>query len=68
MGVCGSFVLVEGANYASGVADHDGVCGYVLGDDGTRTDDGVLADGHAAQDDGTATDPDVVLNLSLIHI
>lgn len=33
---------VEGANYASGVADHDGVCGHVLGDDGTRTDDGVL--------------------------
>lgn len=43
--------------HAAGVADGDGVGGYVFGDDGTRADDGAFADRDPGQNGDSAREP-----------
>ena len=43
--------------HAAGIADCDGVGGYVFGDDGTRADDGAFADRDSGQNGDSAREP-----------
>lgn len=48
------------ADWFCGIAADDRAGGYIFGDHGTRSDDGVVADVDAGIDDSTAADPDIV--------
>ena len=48
------------ADWFCGIAADDGIGGYIFGDHGTRSDDGVVADSDAGIDDSTAADPNIV--------
>lgn len=48
------------ADWFCGIAADDGVGRYIFDDNGTGSDDGIVADGDARIDDGTAADPDIM--------